>query len=446
MPTEVSTEAGLGGGRFTAGGRRSAINAALPLLVTYFAGAPTWNLEVSPQLGAAGSADEFDEFAAATRLRASLAAAARLVDVTARIIARPTFRYTHVAAESVGTIRGRLDLARYSRQRGRVDVPRRYPIRLVERATATPENVLASYAVAWIKRDLEGTPAGLLPAGSPEARARVALGAALGHQLGAPLLARTVPQAMDVWRRSTVEALLDRVTQRLQAGHIAAPEPYQELADWMRASLAGEPIAELGQRDWSFYDERFDTKLFEIWCLVKLAEAITRRIGEPTGRPASLAARTQGPIYTWTAGQHTLRLYFQPPLHTLTPDGVRWHHVPGGEPLMGFPDLAVSSQGPAGLGVALFDPKLRRRAGAPTEELYKLLGYFANLRHSQPPQGAILYYGPGEPAEYALRTLEGGDLRALGVDPEATQHALFDAAAAIAVHSAGLDDAELMLF
>ena len=193
-------------------------------------------------------------------------------------------------------------------------------------------------------------------------------------------------------------------------------------------------------------DERFDTKLFEIWCLVKLAEAITRRIGEPTGRPASLAARTQGPIYTWTAGQHTLRLYFQPPLHTLTPDGVRWHHVPGGEPLMGFPDLAVSSQGPAGLGVALFDPKLRRRAGAPTEELYKLLGYFANLRHSQPPQGAILYYGPGEPAEYALRTLEGGDLRALGVDPEATQHALFDAAAAIAVHSAGLDDAELVLF
>jgi len=30
------------GGQFTAGGRRAAINTALPLLVTYFAGAPTW--------------------------------------------------------------------------------------------------------------------------------------------------------------------------------------------------------------------------------------------------------------------------------------------------------------------------------------------------------------------------------------------------------------------
>ncbi len=48
-------------------------------------------------------------------------------------------------------IRGRLDVARYSRQQGRITVPRRYPIRLVERATATPENILAAYAALWIK-------------------------------------------------------------------------------------------------------------------------------------------------------------------------------------------------------------------------------------------------------------------------------------------------------
>jgi hypothetical protein len=435
------------GGHFTAAGRRSAINSALPLLVTYFAGAPTWNLEVSSQLGSAGADADLDEFAAATRLRASLAAAARLVDVAGRIIARPTFRYTHVAAESVGIIQGRLDLARYSRQRGCVDVPRRYPIRLVERATATPENILASYAVAWIKRDLDRTPMGLLPSGSPESRARHGLVDALTRQLAVPLLARTVPAAMEVWRRSTVDALLDRVTQRLEAGHIAQPEPYQELADWMRTSLAGDAVAHLGERDWSFYDERFDTKLFEIWCLMRLAEAITRRIGDPARtRPASLAARTRGPIYSWTVGEHAVRLYFQPPLHTLTPDGVRWRYEPGAEPLMGFPDLAVISDGPVGLGVALFDPKLRRRSAAPTEELYKLLGYFANLRHPRPPQGAILYYSPGSPTEYTLSTAEGGDIRALGVDPEAARDELFDVAAAIAVRSAGLDSSALVLF
>jgi len=434
------------GGQFTAGGRRAAINTALPLLVTYFAGAPTWDLEVSAALSSTERDQDLDDFAAAARLRTSLAAAGRLVNVVGRIIARPTFRYTHVATESVGTIQGRLDLARYSRQRGRVDVPRRYPIRLVERATATPENVLASYAVLWIKRDLERTPTTLLPVGSPEFRELGRLVAAMTQLLAVPLLARTVPQALEVWRRSTVDALVDRVQQRLEAGHIAQPEPYRELAEWIRASLDGSAVAELGERTWTFYDTRFDTKLFEIWSLVMLAGAITRRIGDPDGRPASLAARARVPIYTWTVGDTQLRLHFQPSLHTLTPDGVRWRYEPHSDPLMGFPDLAVVSDGPDGRGVALFDPKLRRRDAAPTEEIYKLLGYFANLQHTALPQGAILYYSPGAPRAYTLRTAAGGDVRALGADPESAQDDSFDSAAGIAVRSAGLSDSVLRLF
>ena len=69
-----------------------------------------------------------DDLAAGARLRASLAAADRLLGLLADVAARPTFRYTRVAAESVGTIGGRLDLSRFSRQLGRITVPRRYPI------------------------------------------------------------------------------------------------------------------------------------------------------------------------------------------------------------------------------------------------------------------------------------------------------------------------------
>ena len=444
-PVEPADELPMGG-QFTARGRRFAINTALPLLVTYFAGAPTWELEVSAQLGSADEDAGLDDFAAATRLRASLAAAARLLDVVGRIVARPTFRYTHVAAESVGSIQGRLDLARYSRQRGRVDVPRRYPIRLVERAAATPENILTSYAVLWIKRDLERTPAKLLPPTSPEYRELCRIVDALAGLLAVPLLARTVPQAQDVWRRGTVAALVDRVEQRLDAGHIAQPAAYRELTSWIRACLAGDAVAELGERNWSFYDSRFDTKLFEIWCLVMLADAISRRIGVRPARPASLAARSRVPIYVWAVGDTVVRLHFQPPLHTLTPGGVHWRYEPGGGPLMGFPDLAVIADSPAGRGVALFDPKLRRRSTAPTEEIYKLLGYFANLQHSAPPQGAIFYYSPGTPASHRLRTMGGGDVRALGLDPESTDDQPFDVAAGIAVRAAGLTDMALQLF
>lgn len=435
------------GGRLTATGRRSALAAALPLLVTYFAGAHTWDLEVSPQLAAGPDvADpDLDDFAAATRLRASLAAATRLVGVVSRIIAQPTFRYVHVAAESVGSIKGRLDLARYGRQRGRIDVPRRYPIRHVERASATAENVLTTYAVQWIVRDLERTPTRLLPPGSPELRELHRLVGACRQLLAVPLLSHTAFQASDVWRQSSLEALVDRVEQRLEAGHIARPEPYRELAEWIRAAMDGAPVAELGDRHWSFYDERFDPKLFEIWCLGMLADALTRRLGAPAARPASLAVRARRPIFTWTVGETVVRLHFQPSLTTLASAGPRWHYDRGA-PLMGFPDLAVTATTPTGRAVALFDPKLRQRAGAPTEEIYKLLGYFANLAHPDPPHGAIVYYSPGAPTAYTLRTADGGLLHALGVDPSARHDDSFDVAAELAVRVSGLRDTALRLF
>lgn len=424
------------GGHFTAAGRRAAINASLPLLATYFADAPTWDLEVSQQLATTPDDMVVNDLAMAVRLRASLAAAERFLRILGSIAARPTFRYTQVTAESVGQIRGRLDLSRYSREQGRVAVPRRYPIRLVERESATPENVLASYAAHWIRRDLETIPRTFLPPTSPEHRDLNRLQEGLSRSLGLPLLSGTSAAALDVWRRSALPDLLERVNARLDAGHIASPEPYKELADWVAATRNGNPVSDVGNREWSFYDARFDTKLFEIWCLLKLADAITDLVGPPTMAAKSLALRHQGPLYIWNIGAGSLKLHFQASLAALTEGGVLWSFEPGPKKLQGFPDLAVTADTVAGRGLAIFDPKLRRRPGIPTEELYKLLGYFGNLKHSKPPVGAIFYYSPGKATDFTLVSDDGGELHALGLDPEADGTAPFQAAAQLAVKAA----------
>lgn len=435
-------------GHFTTNGRQAALNAALPLLASYFADAATWNLEVSPQIGTAEAAQdrdtELDDFAAGARLRASLAAADRLLKVLNAVAAQPTFRYTQVSAESVGTIRGRLDLARYSRQQGRINVPRRYPIRLVERESATPENILATYAALWIRRDLAAAPRHILPPASPEAREMQRLEQALKRSLGLPLLAGTVEQATAVWRRSSLETLMDAVMRRIDAGRVARPEPYQDLVGWIRATREGIPVANVGAREWSFYDQAFDTKLFEIWCLVELANQITASIGAPIGPVRSLAARSSGPMFVWNVGAGTLRLYFQPSLGMLTVGGVVWSYDGGGE-LRGFPDLAVTADTITGHGLALFDPKLRRRSAAPTEEIYKLLGYFENLDHDKPPLGAILYYSPGAPTDYKLTSAAGGEIHAVGLDPELSPDRQFPVPAKLALRTAGLSEQSLAL-
>jgi len=174
------------------------------------------------------------------------------------------------------------------------------------------------------KRDLSATPQRLLPPRSPEARDLRRLLDALNRILSLPLLAGTAPHADTVWRRAALPELLDRVSQRLTGGHIAHPEPYQALVDWITTTRAGQPVADVGDREWSFYDERFDTKLFELWCLLQLAASISASVGDPISAAPSLAARSTGPLYTWNIGAGTLRLHFQPSLRpspTVEPSG-----------------------------------------------------------------------------------------------------------------------------
>ena len=84
--------------------------------------------------------------------------------------------------------------------------------------------------------------------------------------------------------------------------------------------------------------------------------------------------------------------------------------------LGGFPDLGVTvtslGQPPV---VILIDPKLRQRKTAPSDELYKLVGYFGNLP-PQIPKGAIIYYSPGTATTYRLERDDSSEMLAVGID------------------------------
>jgi hypothetical protein len=425
-------------GRFTEGGRKAALRASLPLIASYFADAATWELEISAQLGSSRSDPVLEDFAAGARFRASLAAAERFLRIIADVTLRPTFRYSQVSSESVGSIRGRLDVARYTRERGRISIPTRYPIRVVEREAATPENILAAYAAIWLKRDLDLAPRHLVSPKSPEGRNLESTSVALSRVLALPTLAGTSDWANDIWRRGTLDELLDLVEQRLAGGHVANPVSYQELFDWMKSAVGGTPIADVGEVEWSFYGPEFDTKLFEIWSCVQLAAAISELIGDPASGVPSLAKRGVDPLYQWNLGIGSLQLHFQPSLATLAVEGQVWRFTESDRPLQGFPDIAVTTSTIIGTGLAIFDPKLRQRRNAPAEEIYKLLGYFGNLKGDRRPMGAIIYYSPQAAKNYELKDGLGGVVHALGVDPEAELQPLFAVAASIALSSTGL--------
>ena len=404
-------------GSFSQPGRDAAIRAALPYLSTYFADAPTWTLQTRPDVGVVDR--ELDDLAQFVRMRVAVAAAGALEPILAELDGRASFQYTRTAEESRGSLRGKLDIPRYARARVRLDAPRRYPIQSVRRRFATPENALAAYAARWVSSELGQSPIHLLPEGSPERRAIHEGRAWLSRRLRRPMLAGASDLAIETRRQGALARLLDRVERRVEQGHIRATDLYTRLVEFVRSFNPEQSSADTGVIPWAIYDSQFDSKLFEIWSLAMLVEALKARLGGPASGPRPLYERGHNPIATWHLGSTKVLLYFQRALSQLGSAGTSWRFVePSQSPLGGIPDLSVVvDQLGADSTPVIIDPKLRRRAEAPTEEIYKLIGYFGNLQGAARRLGAIVFYSPGEPRLYRLKDGSGGCLLAIGVDP-----------------------------
>lgn len=439
----IDEETEAGGGRFTAAARRAATEAALRLVTTYFVTGSAWDLQTTATVAPSGGAD--DDLAQFVRMRVAVAAARRLEPILQRVLANPSFYYGRESEESVGSLSGPLDVGRYLRTRLRHDAPRRYPVQVIRRRYVTPENIAACYGASWIAAELSRAPLHLIPQSSPEAIEVVGRRTRFALLLRQAVLLETRPAAHDTRRTGGLAGLLSEGTDRLESGRIAAREPYRELFEWFEIFDPDRATAEPGSMEWAFYDERFDPKLFEIWSLQLLSDALIDRLGPPLAPMKPLYQRLEGPVLEWHFGPARVRLYYQTSLAKLSAVGhVRWHYREGAKgDLRGFPDLAVEIQG---LGdsrkVVLIDPKLRQRSSVPAEELYKILGYFGNLEIDQPALGAIIYYGSEKVGRYRLDDAAGGTVYAIGADPLdlASSRAEFAEIASLVLRIAGVSE------
>lgn len=413
---ELDEDGDTAAGHFSVADRATAIRQSLPLLTSYFADAPTWALRTQQQL-AQGSGDTFGQIANFVRMRVALASLARLEPVLEAILARPSFYYDREIEESTGHLRGALDMTRYIRTRLRPESPRRYPVRVIHRRFTTAENTAAAYAALLMARDLSDAPLHVLPPRAPEYRGVLAALAQLRQWLGRPALSQNRQAAVRVRREGRLTELIVRGRQRIYQGRVASPERYLRLFEWLEVVSDRSAEAAPGEIEWSFYDQRFDTKLFEIWSLGQLIEACECELGQPIQSARSLLERASSPIRTWSFGAVKIRLYFQPGLARLSGGPPRWRITePKSSVLGGFPDLGVTVT-PIGQAavVILIDPKLRQRKSAPSDELYKLVGYFGNLP-PQIPKGAIIYYSPSGATTYRLERDDAGEMLAVGID------------------------------
>lgn len=397
---ETLSETAARGGALSKAGRREAIGAALRLLGQYFASGaqPLSAQRALSHRERRGDADpELSALLAGLRLRVALAAAERLRAILRRIVDRATFRYQLQPVESIGQLTGQLDINRYLARLGERGDVSTYPIFETHRTERTPENLLAAYSARWLLREMRTALAGSnAPTTGPEYRQYTIVRRDLERMLRLPGLVTCVPKASQVNRRRAEQHLVETVKRRLRRREIPNATPYAELVSWLDRALSGEPVAEPGELNWSFYGDRFDTKLFELWCLHRLAGEVSRQLAAPVP-PLDLKWRAGNAAYTWHRLAGTLSLHFQRSLTSISSaHPPRWRRIDGdGKALGGVPDIvvqAVRREEPQKQRFAVIDPKLRQRSGPPVDELYKILGYLANFDLAEDPLGAILFH------------------------------------------------------
>ncbi|PZE68344.1 MULTISPECIES: hypothetical protein [unclassified Curtobacterium] len=349
-----------------------------------------------------------------------MASAPRIVEIARSVLRRPNFRYGLVREEQVGALRGRLDSRAFIASLGRTHAVPRFPVISVRRHLTTPENVLVTAAVLQVLRELRAPLARNLPMSAPDRRRASRLARELEHFLRTSQFEDCTSAALDSLRRGRIGALADVVRRRLVAGHVGNSEPYERIVDWVSRGLDGRPAVDPGELDWDFYDNSFDTTLFEIWCLSILKDKMTARLG-PVADESRLLVGVNAPVATWQSGSTRIDLFFQREPQTMdraiTP---RWRG--SGRRISGRPDITVMVSASGRSRMVFLDPKLRQRADSePTEELYKILGYFNNFKFDGEGRGGILYYAPqpqGLGAVGYTAAEHGGQLLSIALDPE----------------------------
>jgi hypothetical protein len=383
------------GGALSPAGRQAAAAASLSLIGAYFSEGSQPLVSRAMIATEASDASVAAVVLAGIRLRVALAASERLLGLLRRIGHRPNFRYELRTTESVGGLSGQLDVNRWVAQIGAPREVLTFPTLESHRATETPENVLIAFAIGWMRSELEislrrtsATPS------SVESRAARAKDRELARIERQPAYASCRPAAARLRTTRSIADLASKVRRRAQRRELRNPTPYADLAHWIVQSLQGEPSVQPGDVQWDFYGEQFDTCLFELWSLHQLARRLAARLGveEPL---LSANWRGSGLTYTFQHFSGTIEIYYQTELATITGRDGRWRRDDM-YALRSRPDI-VARVTPSNQEAALVivDPKLRQRTGMPTEEVYKLLGYFENF-DIHPRRGAILFYTTDE--------------------------------------------------
>lgn len=321
---------------------------------------------------------------------------------------------SHVDKEEtfIGEIQGRLNISKYSKKIAQSTFRREYPCIIKAKTYVTPENIYVIFIIKNILKMLDSFKLFLVNKGNGKKFSE--LGLIENHSRAFKVFV-TKPyfkecqsianQIIKSYGEYYPEKLRNLIFNRMHKGKIRNSQIYQKIFEWYNTFRYGS-VLETSTQKLSVlrYSDDFSNRLFELWCLYSIKETFVSSFDAVLLEERNIMEVGDGYVFKLavpTGG--TLEIYYQKgiDLYWKSDDELIWKYKKNDKlkGLHGIPDISIRYTAKED-ALVMIDIKNRVRvAGANSEEIYKMIGYFSNFKkafeeyYSQnvKKQGALIF-------------------------------------------------------
>lgn len=291
-----------------------------------------------------------------------------------------------------GEIQGRLNVGKYTKNIAQARFPKEYPCVVKSRTYASPENIYVIFIINNVLKMLDEFKRFLLSKGNA-AFSELAL---IEHHFRAfKVFSKkayfkecqdSANQIIKSYGDHYPDDLRNLIVSRIHKGKIRNSHIYKQIFDWYNTYKYGS-VLELSTQKLSVlrYSDDFANRLFELWCLYSIKETFVSSFDAVLIEENNIMDVGDSFVYKLsvpTGG--VLEIYYQKgaSLYWDTEGELIWKYIKDGSSrgLRGIPDISIRYIAKED-ALVMIDIKNRvRTAGANSEEIYKMIGYFGNFK------------------------------------------------------------------
>ena len=335
-----------------------------------------------------------------------------------------------------GEIQGRLNVGKYTKNIAQARFPKEYPCVVKSRTYASPENIYVIFIINNVLKMLDEFKRFLLNKGN-SAVSELAL---IEHHFRAfKVFSKkayfkdcqdSADQIMKSYGDYYPDDLKNLIVSRMHKGKIRNSHIYKQIFDWYNTYKYGS-VLELSTQKLSVlrYSDDFANRLFELWCLYSIKETFVSSFDAVLLEENNIMNVGDSFVYKLSAPTGgILEIYYQKGanLYWNIEDELIWKYIKDGSArgLRGIPDISIRYIAKED-ALVMIDIKNRvRTAGANSEEIYKMIGYFGNFKKAfeerfskgVKKQGALIFRNDFTPSDeylendngYKLMTISAG--------------------------------------